>query len=250
MSEGPRAGSTINVEVHVSRFRFPKRFPLTRNLLLKIIDTLELGYRHYKGKGNSCCSKFGAISKSILLSVVAVFLCIPFVLVVSPLVMIYKMIGTADTLLEESDLYEREWFRIDRSSWCLFCSCDNIWRRIQKKRGLLLVGFLRRDIGQKTRILWCDPPRRLFFSNTNNNSNLLLTTISYNVPQHRYRNSYYCIRYLPDASPEVSLKQKLQCDCEQPFIFLFVILPSFIWSRQFDKKLCIHELRPHHTDCY
>jgi hypothetical protein len=37
--EGPRAGSTVNVEVHVYRFNRPKRFPLTRNLLLKLIDT-------------------------------------------------------------------------------------------------------------------------------------------------------------------------------------------------------------------
>jgi hypothetical protein len=113
-----RVRTTVDVEVHVYRFRRPKRFPLTRNLLLKLIDMLELQYRYYKGKGNSCCSKFGAISKGILLTFNLIIF-YPFMLVMSPFVMIYEMIGADEAFLEESDLYEREWFRIDHSSWCL-----------------------------------------------------------------------------------------------------------------------------------
>jgi hypothetical protein len=113
-------GAFYNVEVHVYRFRRSKRFPLTRNILLKLIDTLELEYRHSKGKGITCRWKCVCNFLKFLFYLFVVIVLCPFVLAVSPLVMIYEMIGADEAWcgFEESDLYQREWFRIDRSSWC------------------------------------------------------------------------------------------------------------------------------------
>jgi hypothetical protein len=114
--EGQSHTHICNVEVHVYRFRRPKRFPLTRNMLLKLIDTNELEYRVAIGGGKSCCWKFMIILVFVVINIVCF---LPFMLVVSPFLMIYEMIGAHVLGLVESDLYEREWFRIDSYSWCL-----------------------------------------------------------------------------------------------------------------------------------